>query len=99
MTFVALATAGDATQIEICPRIRTVGLLFTTSTGKKIEPTGATPKVVNAAIKTVRRCHAKNGFGKSFLSESEPSTQTATGSTRCGIPRLIRWEKWASSAL
>ena len=99
MIFVTPASARDATQNRDLPRIGTVGLLFTTSTGKKIEPTGATPKVVNAAIKPVRRYHARNASGKSSCSESEPSTPTETGNIHCEIPRLTPWEKWASSAL
>jgi hypothetical protein len=99
MIFVVPALAGDATQIEVRLRTGTVALVFTTSTGKKIEPTDATPKLVNPAIETAPLCHAKNGSGKFFRSESEPGTQTGTGIIHCGILRFTHWEKWANFAL
>jgi len=90
MIFVVPALAGDATLIEIPLRTGAVALLSATSTGKKIELTNSTSSVVNAAIETAGRYHAKNGSGKSFHSESEPSTQTGTGNIHCGIQRFIR---------
>lgn len=90
MILVAPALAGNATPIEIRLQSGTVGLLFTTFTGKKIEPTGATPKHVNPAIKTGLQYRANNEFGKSFLSASEPNTQTGTGNIHCGILRFTR---------
>src|ERR1700758_4024789 len=96
--FVTPVLTGHATQIEIRSQTGTVALLFTTSIGKKPGPTDSTPKLVNAATKTVHRCPAKNGSGNSFRSESEPSIRTRAGSTHCGIPRFTHWEKWTSSA-
>jgi hypothetical protein len=99
MILVVPAWVGNATQIEVRLRTGTVALLFTASTGRRIESTDATPKLVNAAIRTARPCHVKTASGKSFRSESEPGTQTGISSIHCEIPRLTGWEKWTSFAL
>jgi hypothetical protein len=58
--FVAPALDGDATQIEIHLQTATVGLFFTTSTGKKTELTNLTMKAGNARTESARHCRARN---------------------------------------
>ena len=98
LTIFGMGMPGQArVWIEVGLLIGILGMLFTTSDGKRTAQTALTGRAVNAETAGDRRWSAKSGFRGSLPSEAERNTTTETKNIRYAILKFTLSVRRANS--